>query len=547
MKSFLNTVVVFAATFIAQGATPLSRSSNRIPSEIHSDPIATMAEAIREKQPTTAQLGKIHSIWKALPEPHKAKLKNDIVCMTCIGFLVIGDSEMFGKARSAIADMKSFQEETTERCKECGGTGRIKSRCNACGGTGRCPRCRGRGKISAPRLKGMGSAATMSCSLCRGSGHCIECRNGTKETRHSPCNGSGIRVSKEKCLKAFEMHRNRAETYLRTEEQKRKEVDFEASQRAKGLVKHNGTWMTQKEKAESIRKAEEEKRFAAEQKSKGLDEFNGKWLTAEDLFKMGVQYHEGDGVKINHETARTLFEKAAGLGHREANARLAVLFHDGDGVGKNDLLSFQYANRAGTNSPIASLVLGQLYFIGFKDGNGNEIQDFQKAYSNFCVASAVPLCSFMKGLMEYHGVGTPRDEVAASHSFRIALLAGNLHGDDDFCGYSAMCLGDMYLFGNGVERDEQHAWKLFCRGARAAFPKLVAEAKKDITTADIIRFNQTFGDDLTTFTPYSYKMWLLFKGQGDLSHHGAKLDLLENALHHFFSADFWHDYNVHEM
>ena len=559
MKRFLENIAgLFAAALIAHGATPHTGTSNRIPPEIHRDPVEAMEEAIREKQPTKARLGKIHSIWKALPEPHKDKLKNDVVCMTCIGFLLTGDAEMFDKARSAIADMKSFRDETTERCKECGGTGRVKSRCNACGGTGRCARCRGSGKISAPRLKGMGSAATMSCSSCRGSGRCVECRNGTKETRHSPCNGSGSRLSKEKCKKAFESHRSRVEGYLTNElkqreakrlaeEQRRKEEEFEASQRAKGLVKYNGAWMTPEEKAETIRKEEEKKRFVADQKRKGLDEFNGEWLTAEELFKLGVRYHEGDGVRINRETARNLFEKASELGSLEANARLAVIFHAGDGVSKNDLLSFQYANRAGTNSPIASLVLGQLYFMGFKDANGNEVQNFRKAYSNFCVASAAPLCSFMKGLMEYHGVGTTRDEVAASSSFQNALRAGDLHGDDNFCGFSAMCLGDMYLFGNGVERDEQYAWKLFCRGARVAFPKLVAEAKQELTASDIIRFKQTFGDGLTTFTPYSYKMWLLYKGEGDFSHHGAKLDLLEDALHHFFSPDFWRDYKIDEM
>lgn len=214
MNRLKAVVALLVAAFVARGATNGSGVSNRTGAESRRDPVEAMSAALQERQPTKALLGKINAIWKALPEPHKGNLKNDIVSLTCSGFLVLGDMDSFGKARSAIADMPAFLNETTERCAECGGTGRVRTRCGACGGTGRCSRCQGRGSISAPRLAGMGAAASMSCSSCHGSGRCAECNNGTKETRHSVCNGSGKRISKDKCQKAFEAHRSRAEAYL---------------------------------------------------------------------------------------------------------------------------------------------------------------------------------------------------------------------------------------------------------------------------------------------------------------------------------------------
>ncbi len=48
----------------------------RSAAERHRDPVEALVEAVRDGQPTKAQLGKIHSIWKDLPEPHKGNLKN---------------------------------------------------------------------------------------------------------------------------------------------------------------------------------------------------------------------------------------------------------------------------------------------------------------------------------------------------------------------------------------------------------------------------------------------------------------------------------------
>ena len=327
--------VWFIATSVGHGATPAPSAPERAAAERHRDPVEAMAEAVQDKQPTKAQLGKIHSIWKTLPEPHKGNLKNDIVSMICIGFLLTGDTEAFGKARSGISDMAAFKAETTERCAECGGTGRFRSRCSACGGSGVCPRCQGQGGLSAPRLQGMGGSASMSCPSCRGSGRCVACQNGTVEMKHPPCNGSGIRVSKEKCRNSFELHRSRVEAYLTSElksreekrlaeERRRKEEEFAASQRAKGLVLRDGTWMTPEEKAALDRKDEEEKKFAAEQKAKGLILVDGEWLTAEGVYEAALSaLIPDDGSEPDVVKAYRGFEEAEKMGCASAKTALA--------------------------------------------------------------------------------------------------------------------------------------------------------------------------------------------------------------------------------
>ena len=185
---------------------PVQPKPTRQPVKIPADlkPIHAALSAMRNKPPNKGDIGKIASLWKSLKPESKDALRDEIASLVCAGYLAIGDTASFQKARGGIPDMNRFGAETQENCSACGGGGSVSERCTACGGSTRCPRCRGAGTIHAPRMQGMmGSSASMSCSVCGGSGRCRECSNGRRSVRCSNCNGSGRTISKDKSAEAY--------------------------------------------------------------------------------------------------------------------------------------------------------------------------------------------------------------------------------------------------------------------------------------------------------------------------------------------------------
>ena len=288
-------LAVFAIGTAAAAAGQPATTDN--PSTVESSemkPLVDALSALKGGTPSPVRINQAIAAWRKLSEPEKERLRNEIVFMACAGFLATGDMASFGKARSGIVDMEAFQAETTERCRECDGSGTLKSRCPSCHGSGECSRCDGRGRLSAERLSGMGAAASRTCPGCHGSGRCPDCNGGTRETRHNPCNGSGKRISQTKCRSAFETHRANAA-----------EEAFAITQEAKGLVLRDGEWVSAAEekerraeelrqaeekrkrdkerRAEKLRQAEEkrkrDKEFADSQRARGLVLINGEWMT----------------------------------------------------------------------------------------------------------------------------------------------------------------------------------------------------------------------------------------------------------------------------
>lgn len=233
--AFLGLVVAMPS---AQSAQPRHSPSAARSSESASsgDAIQELIDELEEMKgltPTKSELAAVFSHWKELSNPHKGAIRDDVAFMTCAGLLAIGDMDSFARARSELSDERAFQTETTESCSNCHGTGRTGTPCDYCRGSGRCSRCHGNGSIDAPRLQGMGSAASMPCPSCHGSGSCIACNDGQKELRCASCNGSGRRVSKQRAQSAFERHRARAVRHL-----------VAALQKARGLTMIGGKWMT---------------------------------------------------------------------------------------------------------------------------------------------------------------------------------------------------------------------------------------------------------------------------------------------------------------
>ena len=169
-------------------------------------PLHSALQALRAAEPRTDAINRVASLWSALPDPYRESLLDDVVALSCAGYLAVGAGETFSKARARLRDPARFAEETTECCAACSGSGKVSVRCTICNGSSRCTRCRGAGVLRAPRLSGMGAPAARKCPGCGGSGRCSSCHDGRRETGHADCNGTGRIVSHEKCLEAFSRH-----------------------------------------------------------------------------------------------------------------------------------------------------------------------------------------------------------------------------------------------------------------------------------------------------------------------------------------------------
>lgn len=119
--------------------------------------------------------------------------------------------------------------------------------------------------------------------------------------------------------------------------------------------------------------------------------------------------------------------------------------------------------------PVAALNLGTMYY----NGRGVE-QDFQMAYAFYKIAADAgelrAICNC--GYCFFYG---RHQEVDYGEAYKYFSLGALLH-DDANCLYK---LGDMYLNGYGVERNEKYAFLLYNRALRRApaDPDILADAQ----------------------------------------------------------------------
>ncbi len=263
---------------------------------------------------------------------------------------------------------------------------------------------------------------------------------------------------------------------------------------------------------------------------------------AQELYEQGKKYYDGDGVIQDAGRAFRLFKEASELGSAEADARLAFMYWVGEGSAKDMVKSYQYARKAEASIEeekfeleLSRYLLGCFYLDGIKLSSGELFlkRDAEKAYEYFSkynyTGGRAILAGFLKAEMEYHGDGTKKDVGAAAESFYS--VCKNMPEESETAGRAAMCLGQMYFTGEGVERNEKEAFKWLRYGARTAYPDLVKEAKKPLTYNEVAEFKRLGGGIVVT--PFSYKMANLYEGRGD----GFKL--LEKALMTYFTPQIW--------
>lgn len=254
---------------------------------------------------------------------------------------------------------------------------------------------------------------------------------------------------------------------------------------------------------------------------------------AKELYQQGIKYYNGDGVLQDYKEAFRCLSEAAELGCIAADAQLAGMCITGRGCEQNTVKGIFHAEKAANSSSEANRILGIVYFYGsiIKDG---VFPDAKKAYEHFCASDDFTLSLYVKGLLEFYGKGTEKDELKAANSFYDACK--KMPSDNKEAGEAAMCLGQLYYKGLGVSCNYEEAWKWFKYGARTAFPDLVKAAKTPLTREDIADFNR---NNLISFTPYSWKMAKLYHGKGKLNAGVDEFDLLEQALATYFNPDLW--------
>lgn len=147
---------------------------------------------------------------------------------------------------------------------------------------------------------------------------------------------------------------------------------------------------------------------------------------------IGLYYERGYGVPADIKVAAEWFAKSARHGSARGNFELGRLYFDGEGVPKSEKLAIQYMRQAA-------------------------VQGFPQALR-------------MMGMILLNGAyGLKNDDVEAEQLIRLAAEKG--------LPAAAFDLGEMYLFGTGVEKDRAEARKWFTTCATGGDERCIAKLK----------------------------------------------------------------------
>jgi TPR repeat protein len=139
------------------------------------------------------------------------------------------------------------------------------------------------------------------------------------------------------------------------------------------------------------------------------------------LYEQAVKYDRGTDVVQDLEKARDLYERAAALGHSDAQLNLGLMYSNGQGVTRNDRTAAQWIRKAAES--------------GLTDAE------------------------YSLGLLYFEGRGVRRDPKESLVWYEKAARSGHAQAMNN--------LGVMYALGQGVERSTTDAYAWFAMSARA--------------------------------------------------------------------------------
>ncbi len=133
------------------------------------------------------------------------------------------------------------------------------------------------------------------------------------------------------------------------------------------------------ERAEAVTKSFEDRSATAHYLHKLAEAGN-----ADAQNRLGILYHDGQGVPVNYERAKQWFRKAAEQGHAGAQVNLGTLYFLGLGVSESDQEALFWFRKAATQrDALAFAKLGRMY----QQGRGVPL-DFVQAHMWYNLSAA---------------------------------------------------------------------------------------------------------------------------------------------------------------
>ena len=172
---------------------------------------------------------------------------------------------------------------------------------------------------------------------------------------------------------------------------------------------------------------------------------------ADEQYKRGLRYLNGNGVQRDYVEAVRLFKLSAEQGNANGQNNLGFLYMNGQGVEKNDVEAvrlFRLSAEQGHSDGQCNLG------VHYLDGQGVEKNEVEAVrLIRLSAEQGNPNGQYNLGVLYRDGRGVEKDEVEAARLFKLSAEQGNPNGQSG--------LGGLYLHGQGVEKDEVEAARLF--------------------------------------------------------------------------------------
>jgi TPR repeat protein/tRNA A-37 threonylcarbamoyl transferase component Bud32 len=176
---------------------------------------------------------------------------------------------------------------------------------------------------------------------------------------------------------------------------------------------------------------------------------------AEAEFRLGWLHDHGRGTPRDAGAARIWYERAAARGSGNAKYHLGVLFHKGRGVPRNPFAALRWWEEAGEQGhATAQFQLGVMFHAG--DGVPADAATARKWFRQAAEQGHAAAQSRLGGML-HAGEGGPRDPGQAREWYEKAAAQGDAEAQ-----YS---LGELYDSGDGVGRDYAQAREWWVKAA----------------------------------------------------------------------------------
>jgi len=180
----------------------------------------------------------------------------------------------------------------------------------------------------------------------------------------------------------------------------------------------------------------------------------GKSGSAAGFMSLGLHY-SGSAKPRDVAKAMYFYEKAAKLGHVDAQLNLGRFYFVGDGVEQDYVKARKWIQKAAAQgSPQGYFLMGALY-----DGELGLKRDIKKAikFYELSIEGGYACAMHNLGCIYLYGQGVEADEERSTELFRKGA---------EFNHPPSLCnLGAAYSFGRGVEKDMEEAVRLFREAA----------------------------------------------------------------------------------